>query len=229
MYVSMHACMFYFCFLLRVLPSAAGQIKIRLKGAKLHGAYSGAEYGLLQRNPDFHKIVCAWKCSPPPRPKSEESKGRYRTGGERKNVFVDVRHAQRCVWGTCSGFSIFDCRNKSFRYVSMRPCVVFGCGSRGVPPSAVPPCSRKVSFWRVFSSLRRKKAGPRKTGPGSQRFPRILRNLWGSGGRFRRTFHLAKSFLKRGSVAPKGSAEIWVPSPAFHDWANSSPRVDLYS
>ena len=28
----------------------------------------------------------------------------YRTGGYRKNAFVDERQAQRCVGGTCSGF-----------------------------------------------------------------------------------------------------------------------------
>ena len=48
----------------------------------------------------------------------------------------------------------------------------------------------------------RKKAGPQKTGQGSQRFPRILRNFWGSAGRFCRKFHIVKSLLKRGSAEP---------------------------
>ena len=60
----------------------------------------------------------------------------------------------KCVRGRlgalAQGFSIFDCRNKAFwyvskpvwiriGYVSIRAWVVFGSGSRGVPPSAVPP------------------------------------------------------------------------------------------
>ena len=33
-------------------------------------------------------------------------RGRYRTVGYRKNAFVDACQAQRCIRGTCSGFSI---------------------------------------------------------------------------------------------------------------------------
>ena len=60
------------------------------------------------------------------------------------------------------------------------------------------------------------KAGPQKTGPGSQRFPRILRNLWGSAGRFCRTFCIAKKPVEdRFLQNPKGSAELWEPNPVF--------------
>ena len=38
------------------------------------------------------------------------------------------------------------------------------------------------------SNMGVKEAGPEKTGPGSQRFPKILRNLLGSAGRFCRAF-----------------------------------------
>ena len=61
-----------------------------------------------------------------------------------------------------------------------------------------------------------------KTGLGSQRFPRILRNLWGSAGRFCRMFHIAESLLKKGSAEPKGSAELWEPRPSFSSPAKSS-------
>ena len=55
-----------------------------------------------------------------------------------------------------------------------------------------------------------KDANPQNTGPGSQRFSRILQNLWSSAApRFCRTFHIIKSLLK------EGSAELWGPSPAF--------------
>ena len=50
-----------------------------------------------------------------------------------------------------------------------------------------------------------KNSGPQRTGPGSQRLPRILQHLWGSGsaGRFCRTFHTVKNLLKKGSAAPR--------------------------
>ena len=48
-----------------------------------------------------------------------------------------------------------------------------------------------------------KEAGPQKTGLGSQSFPRILRNLCGSAGRFCRTFDTIESLSKRGSAEPQ--------------------------
>ena len=49
----------------------------------------------------------------------------------------------------------------------------------------------------------RKESRPQKTGPGSQRFLRILWNLWGSAGSFCRTFHIVKNMLKKGSAEPQ--------------------------
>ena len=68
---------------------------------------------------------------------------------------------------------------------------------------------------------RKKKPGPQKTGRGSQRFPRNLRNLSGSPGRFCRTFHIVKTLLKKGSAEPLGTLGS---KPSFSGPANSSPR-----
>ena len=43
--------------------------------------------------------------------------------GYRKNAFVDARQAQRCVQGACSGFPIFDCRNKEFSFDTYPSCL----------------------------------------------------------------------------------------------------------
>ena len=89
--------------------------------------------------------------------------------GDRNNAFVDLCQVQQCVRGTCSGFYIFDCRNKAFsyvskpawihlRYVSMRACVVFGSVPEQYPPPRYPPL-------RLFQLQARKKRGkPKKRG-----------------------------------------------------------------
>ena len=71
--------------------------------------------------------------------------------GVPQNAFVDARQANGAFGARAQGFSIRDCRNKAFgyvskpvwihlRYVSMRACVVFGSGCQGVPPySGAPP------------------------------------------------------------------------------------------
>ena len=69
-----------------------------------------------------------------------------------------------------------------------------------------------------------KEAGPQKTGLGSQRFPRILLNLWGSAGRFCGTFHIIKNLLKKGSW---GSAELWESNPAFQALQSLLPQKQV--
>ena len=67
---------------------------------------------------------------------------------------------------------------------------------------------------------RKKKVGPQKTGPGSRRFPRILRNLWGSAGRFCkpvearfcRTFGVLQNFWSQ--------AQIFRPCQCFYQFKN---------
>ena len=68
------------------------------------------------------------------------------------------------------------------------------------------------------------KNGPQKMGPRSQSFPRILWNLWGSAGRFCRTFHRVKSLSKKVPRKQKGSAELWEPGPSFSGPPNSSAK-----
>ena len=66
-----------------------------------------------------------------------------------------------------------------------------------------------------------KAAGP--TGLGSQRFLRILQNPWGSAGRFCKTLHIVKSFLKKGSAEPQKFCRSLGFKPSFSGPANSSP------
>ena len=78
--------------------------------------------------------------------------GGYRTGGYRKNAFVDPRQAQRWVRGTCSGFLIYSIVEKRHLDMYQNRCdasririnarwvgVVFGSGSQGYPPPRHPP------------------------------------------------------------------------------------------
>ena len=74
------------------------------------------------------------------------------------------------------------------------------------------------------SILGGKKAGPQKTGLGSPKFPRIVRNLWGSAGRFCRTFHMVESLLKKGSAEPQRFCRTLRAKPSFSGPANSCPK-----
>ena len=65
---------------------------------------------------------------------------------------------------------------------------------------------------------------PQKTGPGSPLLPRILRNLWGCAGRFRRRPHMVKSLLKKSFAEPFCRTLGAKPSFEISDLANSAPK-----
>ena len=68
--------------------------------------------------------------------------------------------------------------------------------------------------------------------PGSQMFPRILRNLWGSVGRFFGTLHIVTGFLKKGSAEPPkvlrnfgSQARLFRPCKLFSQALQSEKRL----
>ena len=58
------------------------------------------------------------------------------------------------------------------------------------------------------------------------RIPRLLRNLWGSAGRFRETFRIVKSLSKKDSAEPQRFCRTVGAKPSFSCHAYSSPTEE---